>query len=189
MYGFNRFAHGKDKGAYYHICFVRGHCSLVRDMVRRKVKGTKVRRVPVEEPDFYHAAWKNHVMGTVPPGLEARQVDAPVSGRAPILPVPCLSSQTTQAGSHGTPQYTEILPAPPKKPEAAMPVSDSDDASWDSMDTSLTKAEAIFFEGSPFHFLETEEDPSAFAVLPDAPALADEIASLYPTTAAATVAV
>ena len=59
LYGFSRFAHGKDKGAYFHQCFVRGDRPLVRGMVRRKIKGTKVRRAisPHEEPDFYAEAY------------------------------------------------------------------------------------------------------------------------------------
>jgi hypothetical protein len=59
LYGFSRFAHGRDKGAYHHPCFVRGKRSLVRGMIRRKIKGTKVRRTmrPSEEPDFYAPEW------------------------------------------------------------------------------------------------------------------------------------
>lgn len=55
LYGFQRFAHGLDKGAYFHPCFVRNQRNLVRQMVRRKIKGTKVRRAlrEEEEPDFY----------------------------------------------------------------------------------------------------------------------------------------
>ena len=61
LYGFSRFAHGRDKGAYFHACFVRGKRALVRNMVRRKIKGTKVRRslLPSEEPDFYEAHWED----------------------------------------------------------------------------------------------------------------------------------
>jgi HSF-type DNA-binding len=55
LYGFSRLTTGKDKGAYYHSCFVRGHRGLCRGMIRQKIKGTKVRRTlaPEEEPDFY----------------------------------------------------------------------------------------------------------------------------------------
>ena len=62
LYGFSRFAHGRDKGAYYHPCFIRGKPSLVRGMIRRKIKGTKVRRTmhPSEEPDFYDPEWNNN---------------------------------------------------------------------------------------------------------------------------------
>lgn len=55
LYGFHRITAGKDKGAYYHGCFVRGQVALCKGMVRQKIKGTKVRRTlaPGEEPDFY----------------------------------------------------------------------------------------------------------------------------------------
>jgi hypothetical protein len=57
LYGFQRFAHGRDKGAYYHSSFVRGKRCLVKDMVRCKVKGTQTKQcrpLPAEEPDFYN---------------------------------------------------------------------------------------------------------------------------------------
>ena len=58
MYGFARFCHqgGRDKGAYYHKCFVRGHRYLCRGIIRHKIKGNRVRTVlPLctKEPDFY----------------------------------------------------------------------------------------------------------------------------------------
>jgi hypothetical protein len=59
LYGFSRLCHGRDKGAYYHECFVRGERELCRGMVRQKIKGTKVRRSlsPEEEPNFYSALY------------------------------------------------------------------------------------------------------------------------------------
>ncbi|CAJ1953720.1 unnamed protein product [Cylindrotheca closterium] len=55
LYGFSRLSHGKDKGAYFHPCFVRGQRNLCRNMIRQKIKGTKVRRSlsADEEPNFY----------------------------------------------------------------------------------------------------------------------------------------
>lgn len=55
LYGFQRLTSGRDKGAYYHSCFVRHQVSLCRGMVRQKIKGTKVRRTSTAEgePDFY----------------------------------------------------------------------------------------------------------------------------------------
>ena len=80
LYGFSRFAHGKDKGSYYHLCFVRGHSTLVRQMVRRKINGNKVRHTiePSSEPDFYHPFWKNHFEATYPPKLLELQCAAVV---------------------------------------------------------------------------------------------------------------
>lgn len=58
MYGFTRFQSGRDKGSYYHRCFVRGEPRLVRGMVRRKIKGALSRRnlAPMQEPNFYDPA-------------------------------------------------------------------------------------------------------------------------------------
>jgi hypothetical protein len=55
LYGFSRLTHGRDKGAYFHACFVRGERDLCRKMIRQKIKGTKVRKTlsPEEEPNFY----------------------------------------------------------------------------------------------------------------------------------------
>jgi len=59
LYGFCRLTQGPDKGAYFHKCFVRGEQGLCRGMIRRKIKGTKVRRTlaPEEEPNFYSPEW------------------------------------------------------------------------------------------------------------------------------------
>ena len=55
LYGFRRITQGRDKGAYYHSCFLRGQRNLCQGMNRQKVKGTRVRRAiaPAMEPDFW----------------------------------------------------------------------------------------------------------------------------------------
>lgn len=56
LYGFIRITTvGPDKGAVYHPCFVRNQMDLVSGMVRRRVKGTKIRRAvqPETQPNFY----------------------------------------------------------------------------------------------------------------------------------------
>jgi len=62
LYGYSRFAHGIDKGAYYHSCMIRGNPKAVQGMVRRKIKGTSARRrlSPDEEPDFYRLPFAYH---------------------------------------------------------------------------------------------------------------------------------
>jgi hypothetical protein len=52
---YNNIFHSSLQGAYYHKLFVRGHKDLCRNMVRQKIKGTKVRRslTAEEEPNFY----------------------------------------------------------------------------------------------------------------------------------------
>lgn len=57
LYGFQRITAGRDKGAYYHECFLKGEkfLSFCYDMKRRRVKGTRIRLPtnPDEEPNFY----------------------------------------------------------------------------------------------------------------------------------------
>jgi hypothetical protein len=55
LYDFQRITHGRDAGSYYHELFLRGRPLLAKRMVRRKVKGTKIRASssPDEEPNFY----------------------------------------------------------------------------------------------------------------------------------------
>mmetsp|Transcript_1942 Transcript_1942/g.2177 ORF Transcript_1942/g.2177 Transcript_1942/m.2177 type:complete len:455 (+) Transcript_1942:275-1639(+) len=55
LYDFQRITHGRDAGSYYHELFLRGKPLLVKKMVRRKVKGTKIRASssPDDEPNFY----------------------------------------------------------------------------------------------------------------------------------------
>ena len=55
LYDFQRITHGRDAGSYYHELFLRGRPLLAKRMVRRKVKGTKIRASssPDDEPNFY----------------------------------------------------------------------------------------------------------------------------------------
>lgn len=55
LYGFERITTGFDTGAYYNEYFLRGKLFLARNIVRTKVKGTKIRAAssPQDEPDFY----------------------------------------------------------------------------------------------------------------------------------------
>ncbi len=55
LYEFMRLTVGPDKGACYHTCFVRNEPHLVQGMVRKRVKGTKIRKavMPECQPNFY----------------------------------------------------------------------------------------------------------------------------------------
>ena len=59
LYDFQRISHGRDAGSYYHELFHRGRPLLAKRMVRRKVKGTKIRASssPDDEPNFYTMAF------------------------------------------------------------------------------------------------------------------------------------
>ena len=54
LYGFRRLSRGSDEGAYYHEFFLRGKHYLTINIVRTRVKGTKIRAAssPDDEPDF-----------------------------------------------------------------------------------------------------------------------------------------
>lgn len=55
LYGFVRLTTGCETGAYYHEYFLRGRSFLTKNIVRTKVKGTKIRptSAPEDEPNFY----------------------------------------------------------------------------------------------------------------------------------------
>ena len=59
LYDFQRITQGRDAGAYYHELFLRGRPLLSKRMVRRKVKGTKIRASssPDDEPNFYQMSF------------------------------------------------------------------------------------------------------------------------------------
>lgn len=86
MYGFTRLVHAPDKGAYYSLCFLRGHPALVRHMVRHKIKGTKVRKSPVEA-NFYDTAWDAHVEATIPASLQTTRAVSPAEDAKLAVPV------------------------------------------------------------------------------------------------------
>jgi len=55
LYGFVRLTTGCETGAYYHEHFLRGRAFLTKNIIRTKVKGTKIRptSAPEDEPNFY----------------------------------------------------------------------------------------------------------------------------------------
>lgn len=101
-------------------------------MVRRKIKGTKVRRTlsPSEEPNFYDHEWttaaaRSDSLGHTEPALPAKNDRVVVSS----VPPPSLSAVAESA---------EV----------------SDDDSFDmAIEEVVCDGELVFFEGSPFHFL------------------------------------
>ena len=96
LYGFSRLCHGKDKGAYYHDCFVRGERDLCRNMIRQKIKGTKVRRSlsPEEEPDFYSAQY--NTTRKISPLISSNKMSVP--------PSPVVTQKLVRRVSNPTPQ-------------------------------------------------------------------------------------
>jgi hypothetical protein len=156
LYGFSRFCHGPDKGAYYHVCFVRGQRPLVMHMIRRKLKeGRPHRPSPEEEPNFYRLASR------LAPGLEAA---------VPLLRPPSLARVVVSQ----VPSSFGNLPV--------TAVSESEGSFSSSWDTTLDDHGGVaFFEGIPFHMLDVSSEPLAL-VAPTSTTilLADEVAHPLP---------
>ena len=55
LYGFNRITRGKDATGYYHEYFLRHREYLAKRILRKRIKGTKIKGAtnPDLEPDFY----------------------------------------------------------------------------------------------------------------------------------------
>jgi hypothetical protein len=145
LYGFSRLAHGKDKGAYFHSLFIRGKPSLVRGMVRRKVKGTKVRRpmAPSEEPDFYAPQWQveNLIVEVIPTSTKSV-----ASTAVAVSPQNCPGTKADVAPS--MPTRIELDSAPVEN------IQDGD---------------LCIFSGSFFHYLETNMDDVPWGPAPKIP--------------------
>lgn len=74
MYSFNRItASGRDKGAYWHPCFVRGAPEMAKKMQRTRIRGTGTRKPgnPNLEPDFYG-------MAAAPTIANGTHIDVPI---------------------------------------------------------------------------------------------------------------
>lgn len=143
LYGFSRFCHGRDKGAYYHSAFVRGQRALVRQMIRRKIKGSAAtlrRPLPCEEPDFYQ---------------EDNETAVDVDVTATISPIPPFVSYQRTI-SHGDEQ------------PVVSPAATTEDEEEEYQDDDNLG----FFAGSPFHFIQQheEEQPAAPMLQPLDPA-------------------
>jgi len=109
LYGFKRFTGGKDKGGYYHECFLRGMPFLVHRMRRTKVKGTLVRGAsnPETEPNFYMMPWMTKTKNTneANPSLENLCDDSILSFEGkPFYYIPNMQdSSLRQINSSSTP--------------------------------------------------------------------------------------
>jgi hypothetical protein len=143
LYGFSRFSHGKDKGAYFHYLFVREKCPLVRGMVRRKIKGTKVRRImaPSEEPDFYALEWHD----------ENRIGEVMLKSVGMVTPTPAVVAVSPHNSPRGRPVFATSMPAYLDLVSEPLP-----NENWDAIDALIHDGDLLFFEGSPFHYLEND---------------------------------
>lgn len=178
LYGFSRLSHGKDKGAYYHMCFVRGQRNLCRNMVRQKIKGTKVRRSlsPEEEPNFYLPQWKTVTSVPMSPAqtkntktLELPSVTSPLN--KPVSPphtkavvAPKTISQATPSESlvsmmrdtnkQAVPPAPALYPPPPIVKQLQTTPTETPTI----MAPCAKGGDLLFFEGRPFRYLEHIEE-------------------------------
>jgi hypothetical protein len=149
LYGFSRLTGGLDKGGYYHELFLRGKVSLAYEIHRQRVKGTWVRLPtnPDNEPNFYALPL---VTKDALPTIAS--MDVPTSA---LSPVPVLSK----------PIADTALSAPVKLvvDGHAVPSFEFRDCSRKIAKTKqqqekhAKKDDVLFFEGHPFHYLDSSE--------------------------------
>ena len=153
LYGFSRLTGGLDKGGYYHELFLRGKASLAYEIHRQRVKGTGVRLPtnPDNEPNFYALPL---VTKDALPTIASTDVMT-----SALSPVPVLSKPIADAA----------LSAPVKLvvDGRAVPSCESRDclrrvakAKQQQEQQAKKKGDVLFFEGHPFHYL----DSSAFTI-------------------------
>lgn len=186
LYGFSRLSHGRDKGAYYHKCFVRGERALCRGMVRQKIKGTKVRRSlsPEEEPDFYSSRYRETNQATDRQVPQVMAMDtSPIARSSPPPPPPPSLPRKKSPSSRRQPKREPttgtslvalmkdtshkatsiVLPPPPiikplQAPRRVVPPV----ARKVLPPRSVKGGDLLFFEGRPFRYLEhLEQVPPA----------------------------
>lgn len=139
LYGFQRLTRGPDKGSYYHERFLRGKVWLSRSILRKKVKGTRVRAKssPASEPDFYtmpsvvvsednHSAAEEDHSSQKSQGRQEKPA-ALISPHASPMP---------------TPSSAPLLPPPSFVLQSHPPPSQ------------VHNDDILYFEGKPFHYLE-----------------------------------
>lgn len=152
LYGFSRLTGGPDKGGYYHELFLRGKVSLAYEIHRQRVKGTGVRLPtnPDNEPNFYALPL---VTKDALPTIASMDVTM-----SALSPVPVLSK----------PIADTALSAPVKivVDGRAVPSCESRDClrriekTKQQQEQQAKKDDVLFFEGHPFHYL----DSSAFTI-------------------------
>ena len=178
LYGFSRLSHGKDKGAYYHMCFVRGQRNLCRNMVRQKIKGTKVRRSlsPEEEPNFYLPQWKTVTSVPMSPAQNKTSKTLSLSSAASPLcqpasppntkalvapkaiaqaaPSESLVSMMRDTNKQGVPPAPSLYPPPPIVKQLQPNPTETP-----TITAPCAKGgDLLFFEGRPFRYLEHIEE-------------------------------
>jgi hypothetical protein len=94
LYGFLRISQGPDKGSYYNELFLRGKRFLADRIIRRGVKGNKVKGVPnpEREPDFYNMPFMDN-LAQGHDKLTLSSTSKSFSTEYPALPIPTHSPE------------------------------------------------------------------------------------------------
>ena len=152
LYGFSRLTGGPDKGGYYHELFLRGKVSLAYEIHRQRVKGTGVRLPtnPDNEPNFYALPL---VTKDALPTIASMDVTM-----SALSPVPVLSKPIADTALSALVKLVVD--------GRAVPSCESRDClrriekTKQQQEQQAKKDDVLFFEGHPFHYL----DSSAFTI-------------------------
>ena len=111
LYGFMRLTVGPDKGAVYHECFIRNQPQLIQGMVRKRIKGTKIRKavLPGCQPNFY-ADEKLRVIAAVDAAFDSAVAQQQKQEKSPKTAVPTEPVKPIQK------HYFTIKPLPKGSP-------------------------------------------------------------------------
>lgn len=153
------------------MCFVRGERNLCRNMVRQKIKGTKVRRSlsPEEEPNFYMPEWKtmsSSPMSSPQTDSQDKNTQSAMTSLSPVSASPC-HTQTVKSPKkvalsapneslvsmmRDTPKQTVTALYPPPPVIKQLQASPIEPPSL--VQTCAKGGDLLFFEGRPFRYLE-----------------------------------
>lgn len=159
------------------MCFVRGERNLCRNMIRQKIKGTKVRRslAPEEEPNFYLPHWgKCKPLNSEAP-KQSPEIKKPVHNLLPPLTHPASPTYPQRVAKHNPispPRPNSLLSMmkekPKQSPSTLIPPPPGVNAfqlttELASVPVSPTQGypkagDLLFFEGRPFRYLEHLEE-------------------------------
>lgn len=105
LYGFARLTSGRDKGGYYHQLFLRGRPSLLKEMLRTKVKGTRIKAAssPDAEPDFYSMPFAYEINEE-----EQKVAESVAAATLNALTLPCGSTCNSRGSAVKPPLRTKI---------------------------------------------------------------------------------
>lgn len=104
MWGWQRIKHGRDKGAYYHVLFVKGQPQLTRHLTRIQMKNSMTPWPPAEgEPNLYAPQENNMSQGQNPLATTTN-----VAMDATTEPFPVAVPSPSPAAPHGEGDFEDL---------------------------------------------------------------------------------